>query len=120
MHSLARLAACRSDRRVPPAQSIAVKKGGRALSVTMRCSGGDAYGGGRRREMSLREYAEWWRQHKAGASGRLLYLKDWHFASEFPEYQVCRPPRPDQTRDASACIHAASLIVHQAEHRRAE
>ena len=54
----------------------------------MVCSGGDAYGGGRRRELSLHEYAEWWRQHKAGAGGHLLYLKDWHFASEFPGYQV--------------------------------
>ena len=44
--------------------------------------------------MSLREYADWWRQHKAGTSVRLLYLKDWHFVSEFPGYQVCRTPWP--------------------------
>ena len=61
-------------------------------------------GAARRREMSLREYAEWWRQHKAGAGGRLLYLKDWHFASEFPGYQVCRPPWPGNV----GCIQAAA------------
>ena len=53
------------------------------------CRGGDAYGGGRRHEMSLAEYLKWWQQHKAGLDDRLLYLKDWHFVSEFPGYQVC-------------------------------
>ena len=38
--------------------------------------------------MSLREYAAWWEQHKAGLDHRLLYLKDWHFVNEFPEYQA--------------------------------
>ena len=39
--------------------------------------------------MSLREYTKWWKQHKAGLDDRLLYLKDWHFVNEFPDYQVC-------------------------------
>lgn len=38
--------------------------------------------------MPLRKFAEWWTHHKAGLDGRLLYLKDWHFVSEFPDYQV--------------------------------
>ena len=38
--------------------------------------------------MSLCEYAAWWSQHKAGLDDRLLYLKDWHFVNEFPEYQA--------------------------------
>ncbi len=38
--------------------------------------------------MTLREYAAWWEQHKAGLDDRLLYLKDWHFVYEFPEYQA--------------------------------
>ena len=38
--------------------------------------------------MSLHDYAAWWKQHKAGLDHRLLYLKDWHFVNEFPEYQA--------------------------------
>ena len=50
----------------------------------------EAYGGGQAQEMTLAEYASWWRCHKAGEADarQLLYLKDWHFASEFPGYQV--------------------------------
>ena len=38
--------------------------------------------------MSLRDYAAWWERHKAGVDARLLYLKDWHFVAEFPEYEA--------------------------------
>lgn len=38
--------------------------------------------------MSVSEYVSWWRRHKAGEDDRLLYLKDWHFANEFPGYKV--------------------------------
>jgi hypothetical protein len=50
----------------------------------------EGYGAGQRQEMSLAEYASWWRRHKAGEpdAQQLLYLKDWHFASEFPSHQV--------------------------------
>ena len=71
--------------------------------------------------MSLRKYTEWWRQHKAGAGGCLLYLKDWHFASEFPGYQVCRPPWPGIPGSlGSYPCHADSVIAHQAEQGSAE
>ena len=87
----------------------------------MGCSGGDAYGGDRRQEMSLHEYTAWWRQHKAGGGGRLLYLKDWHFASEFPGYKVCGTPWPGNAGwMGSYPLHAASLIIHQAEHYTAD
>ena len=36
--------------------------------------------------MTFGEYAAYWRQRDD--DGRLLYLKDWHFANEFPSYQV--------------------------------
>lgn len=53
------------------------------------CSNAEGYGGGKRHEMSLCGYTEWWKQHKAGLDNRLLYLKDWHFVTEFPDYQAC-------------------------------
>ena len=40
----------------------------------------------RRHEMTFAEYAAYWRQRDV--DDRLLYLKDWHFANEFPSYQV--------------------------------
>ena len=53
------------------------------------CSRGEAgYGAGQRLELSVSEYVSWWHQHKAGKDERLLYLKDWHFAAEFPGYKV--------------------------------
>lgn len=43
--------------------------------------------------MTIAEFADWWAQHKAGASdGRLLYLKDWHFAAEFPHREAYETP----------------------------
>lgn len=35
---------------------------------------------------SLNDYLSYWREHHTGADPRLLYLKDWHFAAEYPEY----------------------------------
>ena len=43
--------------------------------------------------MTLADFAEWWRMHKAGQDTRLLYLKDWHFANEFPHYKAYDTPR---------------------------
>jgi hypothetical protein len=35
----------------------------------------------------------WWRGRAAGGGdGRLLYLKDWHFANEYPDYQAYECP----------------------------
>ncbi|KAL3142171.1 hypothetical protein ABBQ38_002528 [Trebouxia sp. C0009 RCD-2024] len=45
-----------------------------------------------RLDMTLAEFAEWWRMHKAGQDTRLLYLKDWHFAHEFPHYKAYDTP----------------------------
>ena len=49
---------------------------------------GWASGCGERRDMSLREYAAWWRPRAAGQENGALYVKDWHFAAEFPAAQV--------------------------------
>jgi hypothetical protein len=46
------------------------------------------YGGGQRTEMTLREYAAWWRGREAGQEADNLYLKDWHFVNEFPDCTV--------------------------------
>lgn len=45
-----------------------------------------------RLDMTVAEFAQWWRSHKAGQDDRLLYLKDWHFANEFPNYKAYQTP----------------------------
>lgn len=45
-----------------------------------------------RLDMTLADFADWWRMHKAGQDARLLYLKDWHFANEFPHYKAYDTP----------------------------
>ena len=50
--------------------------------------------------MSLREYAAWWRPRAAGQEDGALYVKDWHFAAEFPAAQV--RPRAELYSIASA------------------
>lgn len=46
-----------------------------------------------RLDMTVAEFADWWAKHKAGADdGRLLYLKDWHYAAEFPDYKAYETP----------------------------
>ncbi|KAK9803323.1 hypothetical protein WJX73_002391 [Symbiochloris irregularis] len=50
------------------------------------------YGGGARQRMTLRDYVTWWKRYKAGKVQGLLYLKDWHFADEFPQYHAYRLP----------------------------
>lgn len=45
-----------------------------------------------RLDMTIGEFAEWWHMHKAGKDARLLYLKDWHFANEFPHYKAYNTP----------------------------
>ena len=42
--------------------------------------------------MRVAEFAQWWKMHKAGQDDRLLYLKDWHFANEFPDYKAYQTP----------------------------
>ena len=46
-----------------------------------------------RLDMTVAEFADWWRMHKAGKDSRLLYLKDWHFANQFPAYTAYETPR---------------------------
>ncbi len=45
-----------------------------------------------RLDMTVAEFAHWWKMHKAGQDDRLLYLKDWHFANEFPDYKAYQTP----------------------------
>ena len=45
-----------------------------------------------RLDMTVAEFAHWWNMHKAGQDDRLLYLKDWHFANEFPTYKAYKTP----------------------------
>ena len=49
---------------------------------------GHSCGGGERLEMALRDYCAWWQRHEAGEEDQPLYLKDWHFVNEFPDYHV--------------------------------
>ena len=48
---------------------------------------------GKRRHMKLSEYADWWhsRQDDDNAAD-WLYLKDWHMAQQFPEYDAYTTP----------------------------
>lgn len=55
------------------------------------CRGWDG-GCGEHRELSLREYAAWWRRKAAGRESGALYVKDWHFDAEFPGCQARRGP----------------------------
>ena len=45
--------------------------------------------------MTVAQFADWWALHTAGKAedGRLLYLKDWHFAAEFPDYKAYSTPK---------------------------
>lgn len=45
-----------------------------------------------RLDMTVAEFGEWWQMHKAGKDARLLYLKDWHFVNEFPNYKAYETP----------------------------
>eukprot|EP00123_Amoebidium_parasiticum_P007037 comp17829_c0_seq2/m.17968 comp17829_c0_seq2/g.17968 ORF comp17829_c0_seq2/g.17968 comp17829_c0_seq2/m.17968 type:complete len:155 (-) comp17829_c0_seq2:937-1401(-) len=47
-----------------------------------------------KKDMTMREYAAWWRQNKQGQTndGSLLYLKDWHFVNAFPDYRRYTTP----------------------------
>jgi hypothetical protein len=61
--------------------------GGSAASAPLACRQAD-YGADVVQEVRLAEYAAWWRQHSGGAPGPLLYLKDWHYAAEWPQHKV--------------------------------
>ena len=77
----------------------------RVCATDTAAAGGSMEAGGGPREMSLAEYVAWWRENVpaagaapdgggggsgGGGAAPWLYLKDWHFAAEFPEYQVLR------------------------------
>eukprot|EP00884_Botryococcus_braunii_P006407 jgi/Botrbrau1/15768/Bobra.4_1s0130.2 len=62
--------------------------GDASVWVTRNDKSGDSYGGSQRQEMALREYSSWWRRKKLGRETNALYLKDWHFAHEFPHYKA--------------------------------
>ncbi|KAK2078094.1 hypothetical protein QBZ16_003962 [Prototheca wickerhamii] len=61
-------------------------------------SGTDGYGEGASRTMRLSDYVHWWRSRGScgdqagGAGSESLYVKDWHFAAEHPEYQAYTCP----------------------------
>ncbi len=38
--------------------------------------------------MTVAQYLDWWVRHKQGHEEQLLYLKDWHFVNEFPDYKA--------------------------------
>lgn len=40
--------------------------------------------------MSVAEYVDCWRRWQQGEKQQPLYLKDWHFFNEFPDYKVCQ------------------------------
>ncbi len=61
-----------------------------ADAAAMRAIRGWDCGCGERRELSLHEYAAWWRRRAAGQEHGALYVKDWHFAAEFPACQARR------------------------------
>lgn len=44
------------------------------------------YGEAHTEVMALRDYLAWWRDQQEDKGA--LYLKDWHFVAEHPEYQV--------------------------------
>lgn len=58
------------------------------LTISLHRHRGWASGCGERRNVSVREYAAWWRRRAAGLEAGALYVKDWHFAAEFPAAQV--------------------------------
>ncbi|KAK9816935.1 hypothetical protein WJX72_007187 [[Myrmecia] bisecta] len=49
-------------------------------------------GCGSRRDMTVAEFAQYWRRFQAGQERDILYLKDWHFANEFPGYKAYQLP----------------------------
>ncbi|KAK9822489.1 hypothetical protein WJX81_002142 [Elliptochloris bilobata] len=61
-----------------------------------------------RRELSLREYAAWWRRRAAGQEAGALYVKDWHFAAEFPGAKAFSTPpcNPDSGAGSPATAGA--------------
>jgi hypothetical protein len=44
--------------------------------------------------MSVAQYAGWWRDRRGagGSAGELLYLKDWHFVAQWPDYRAYTCP----------------------------
>ncbi|XP_046555323.1 2-oxoglutarate and iron-dependent oxygenase JMJD4-like [Haliotis rubra] len=43
-------------------------------------------------EMSLKDYFKYWKEQTASPGAKCLYLKDWHFNREFPEYKAYTTP----------------------------
>ena len=46
------------------------------------------YGSGTRQDMTLSDFLDLWNGDDKGSSSSKLYLKDWHFVNDFPNYQV--------------------------------
>ncbi|KAH0704815.1 jmjC domain-containing protein 4 isoform X1 [Solanum tuberosum] len=46
----------------------------------------------KRIEMTVSEFVDHWLRDCAAGGGSLLYLKDWHFVKEYPEYIAYRTP----------------------------
>ena len=62
------------------------------------------YGSGTRQDMTLSEFLDLWNGDDKGSSSQ-LYLKDWHFVNEFPNYQVvysyaCFPVEPSYPKES--------------------
>ncbi len=89
-----RLAAAAS-RPLPPLHEPegALHRAREADAAALRAARGWDGGCGERRALSLAEYAAWWRGRAAGRERGALYVKDWHFAAEFPACQARRGPR---------------------------
>lgn len=73
----------------PNVDALASKYGASRVRAT-RMDFEAAYGEDDIKLMTLSEYVRWWkaREHHDGENPA-WYLKDWHFASEYPSAQVC-------------------------------
>lgn len=61
-------------------------------SVCIAECGTQQYTDQRRYESTLRDYLAKWQRGEVSKAGSALYLKDWHFSREFPEYQLYVTP----------------------------
>ncbi|KAL6785224.1 hypothetical protein ACKKBG_A02960 [Auxenochlorella protothecoides x Auxenochlorella symbiontica] len=72
-----------------PDLDFLVRKFGHSRICVSDCSQASEYGAQPAEIMSLAEYVSWWRRPDREG---VLYLKDWHFAAEHPEYQAYTCP----------------------------
>ena len=81
-----------------------------SLTLTFLQHRGWKGGCGERCELSLHEYAAWWRRRAAGQEAGALYVKDWHFAAEFPDAQVRPSTFLDTLASAASCSRLILLV----------